>query len=301
MPRQDHPAEPVVVRLQPGASEAPKQGTDTVLWIDGDFSTTTAPAEDLRRFGVQVDTAVFASSGIALAAQSAYSLILVDGRLPDATTTSVLEALHNLGVDTPVVIVSTPVSVETAVAFMRLGALDIALKPISAPELLHRVRQHCDRQSPADHCGARPRRQRDVVSEVTRALLSHPAISLPQASRAVGLERHVVERCIRAETGRSYREWRQQVVAHSAARVLRSSTLPIKAIAYELGYRSVRAFARAFRTVQGVSPSTYRRCTGLQSSTREQYGEMGASGATNDPFSRQKGSPICLECRRSLP
>jgi len=49
---------------------------------------------------------------------------------------------------------------------------------------------------------------------------------------------------------------------HGAAEVLRSSTLPIKAVAYELGYRSVRAFARAFRSVQGVSPSNYRQRLG---------------------------------------
>lgn len=44
-----------------------------------------------------------------------------------------------------------------------------------------------------------------------------------------------------------------------AADVLRCSKLPVKAVAYDFGYHTVQAFARAFRSVLGVSPSDYRR------------------------------------------
>ncbi|MGB2716718.1 MAG: response regulator transcription factor [Vicinamibacterales bacterium] len=241
------------------------------MWIDGDFRATIAAAEDLIRYGVHVDTAAVASTGIALAAQNTYSLVLLDGHLPDLPATDVLKALKNLRIKAPVVIITIPVGIETAVAWMRLGAIDIALKPISALDLLSILRQYLHHKSPYDQGSPiEPPVRREVISQITRTLLSRPTTPLAQAARAVGLERHVVERYIRSETGRSYREWRREVVIHGAAEVLRSSTLPIKAVAYELGYRSVRAFARAFRSVLGVSPSSYRQHLGsLSTDTKE--------------------------------
>lgn len=279
--------------------EAPPQNAEAVLWIDSDVRETTAAAENLIRYGVQVDTAAFASTGIALAARRTYSLVLLGGHLPDWPATDVLKALRNLRIKAPVVIVSLPMGIETAVAWMRLGAVDIALKPMSALDLVSVVREYLRPESVRDQGSpSEPPCRREVISRLTRTLLSRPTTSLAEAARAVGLERHVVERHIRAETGRSYREWRREVVILGAAEVLRSSALPIKAVAYELGYRSVRAFARAFRSVLGVSPSRYRQRVGALSTDTRASTSTTASVATSDPLFCQNGSPIRLERRR---
>ena len=83
------------------------------------------------------NVSVFARGDLALAAieKEPFDLILTDIRLPGASGMDILRTVKNLGLDTPVVLITAFGTVENAVEAMKLGAFDYLLKPVKMKEL----------------------------------------------------------------------------------------------------------------------------------------------------------------------
>lgn len=103
-----------------------------------------------------------------------------------------------------------------------------------------------------------------VLTDATALLRSNPKLTLFDVTRALGLERHTIEKAVRTLTSMTFRQWRLTVQMEQAAQILASSNLTIKETAFSLGYRSPRSFSRAFRARLGVSPVEYRRAAAEQ-------------------------------------
>ena len=56
-----------------------------------------------------------------------------------------LQAVHAINPETPVILITAFGTIETAVAALKQGALDYLTKPVNLEELLHRIRQVSDR------------------------------------------------------------------------------------------------------------------------------------------------------------
>lgn len=69
--------------------------------------------------------------------------------------------------------------------------------------------------------------------------------------------RHLL-RCYRQETGETLRERLQQESSRRACHLLRQTDMPIKAISWNLGFRSQGNFTQAFSKIHGETPSRYR-------------------------------------------
>lgn len=61
------------------------------------------------------------------------------------------------------------------------------------------------------------------------------------------------------EEGSSFRDMRNQIQIETAKRLLRKSTLPIKAIVERAGFSNTAAFSRAFLSANGQTPLEYRK------------------------------------------
>lgn len=221
-------------------------GSPTVLWIDDDAAGLDAGARLLRSEGVAVDVALTASEGLALAAAKAYSLILLDLQLPDASGLQVLKSLTSSGVRSPVVMVTGFASLPTAVDAIKYGAVDIRSKPFFADEALTLLETYA-------------RHERPRMQMLARLAVDCPRLSLEHTAQEVGLERHALEALVREQTGLCWRDWRRRLLMDRAAAALESSDAPLKALAERFGYSSIQAFSKAFRDVWGVSPGRFRR------------------------------------------
>jgi AraC family transcriptional regulator len=62
----------------------------------------------------------------------------------------------------------------------------------------------------------------------------------------------------KAETGLTVRAFRRNCRFQAAMKMLATTNMPIKEIAYTLGYHHTSSFVRAFELHAGVSPSDYR-------------------------------------------
>jgi AraC-like DNA-binding protein len=76
--------------------------------------------------------------------------------------------------------------------------------------------------------------------------------------RMGGLSERTAARRFQAETGMTYRQWRQQsrVLAALGALVAGAS---VTAVAFDVGYEDVSSFIAAFKTVTGETPQTYQK------------------------------------------
>src|SRR5262245_39759394 len=150
---------------------------ETLLLIDDDASlleSLTLHFEDAERNGqprFNVVTATTASMGLAKAAESAPSLVVLDMMLPDRSGLDAIEDLKPICGDAPIILVTAFHDMETTIRAMKLGAFDYIHKPFSDPAALDlavdralTVRQLSRRAASADS-EVSPARLGDLVGQ----------------------------------------------------------------------------------------------------------------------------------------
>ena len=96
------------------------------------------------------------------------------------------------------------------------------------------------------------------VRTVMRALRSNPADERPLSYWAdvAGMSERTLARRFLADTGISFRAWRQQLRMVVALERLAAGD-PVTTVSIDLGYRTPSSFSTMFRKALGVPPSTY--------------------------------------------
>ena len=107
-----------------------------ILIVDDETNTLASLARAFRIAGHEATVCDNAAKALELARTRAFDLILSDVVMPLRDGLSLLEDLHQAGVDSPVVMMSGQAHIEMAVRATRLGALDFLEKPISTEKLL---------------------------------------------------------------------------------------------------------------------------------------------------------------------
>lgn len=103
---------------------------------------------------------------------------------------------------------------------------------------------------------------RDIrLQRAVAMLLRRPsdARGLENLAAIAGASSRTLARLFRAETGLSFRQWRQQARMTEAMGALMTGASPAKA-AVVAGYASQPAFGVAFRSLFGMTPGQARRC-----------------------------------------
>jgi AraC-like DNA-binding protein len=99
-----------------------------------------------------------------------------------------------------------------------------------------------------------------LFNSVCAALQRTPLIRLSELSCQLKIERHTIEKVVRAESGQSFRVLRKRMLFDAARHLLElGPNCSIKEIAFSLGYRSPRSFARFIRGVSAQTPSALQR------------------------------------------
>ncbi len=99
------------------------------------------------------------------------------------------------------------------------------------------------------------------LAHAVTAMLERPAeaFTLEHLAGIAGMSRSAFAKHFAATFGRPPFEFLKEVRLRRAARLLEATDLPIKAIASNVGYASRSYFSRAFRSLYGVDPATFRR------------------------------------------
>jgi transcriptional regulator GlxA family with amidase domain len=103
------------------------------------------------------------------------------------------------------------------------------------------------------------------MSPVAKALriiaddYSNHALTLRSLAASVSISYCHLSRLFKRDTGRTFKEHITAIRANAAARMLAATSMSIKAIALEVGYKEPAQFNRCFKSVLGMSPSQLRQ------------------------------------------
>ena len=112
---------------------------------------------------------------------------------------------------------------------------------------------------PLEAHGAAVSRAELVQAALDEITQNYREASLSNVARSYGVSLAYVSECVRAQTGKTYKELLQKHRMETAARLLRRSDLNIQQIITQVGYENTSYFYRLFHERYGVSPREYRR------------------------------------------
>jgi two-component system copper resistance phosphate regulon response regulator CusR len=111
-----------------------------ILIVEDESKTASYLMKGLREAGYTVDHASDSETGLHLATNSPFDLIIFDVMLPGANGIESVRKLRALGVETPTIFLTARDSVDDRVDGLDAGGDDYLVKPFSFAELLARVR-----------------------------------------------------------------------------------------------------------------------------------------------------------------
>ncbi|PYR27855.1 MAG: sigma-54-dependent Fis family transcriptional regulator [Acidobacteria bacterium] len=107
-----------------------------VLIVDDDPSTLASISRAFRLAGHEAVVCDNAARAVALIRADRFDIVFSDVVMPGKDGLAMLAELREIGVTTPVVMISGQATVDMAVRATRLGAVDFLEKPVSADKLL---------------------------------------------------------------------------------------------------------------------------------------------------------------------
>ena len=110
-----------------------------ILVIEDDSETREYLNRGLSEAGHVVDTADNGNSGVSLACDPKYDVMVIDRMLPGCDGLAVIQAVRDAGLSTPVLILSALGEVSDRVTGLRQGGDDYLVKPFAFSELLARL------------------------------------------------------------------------------------------------------------------------------------------------------------------
>ncbi|OZB61506.1 MAG: DNA-binding response regulator [Lysobacterales bacterium 14-68-21] len=100
-----------------------------ILVVDNEPKMRRILELSLKNLGHEVEQAGDGREALAAIERGAFDLVLSDLRMPNMDGIALLEALRERGEDVPVIVLTAYGTIETAVAAMKLGAVDYILRP----------------------------------------------------------------------------------------------------------------------------------------------------------------------------
>jgi len=144
-----------------------------VLLVEDELGLRTTLGDRLRREGYHVETAADGAMGFARASNEPFDIIVLDVMLPQKSGLEICRDLRQLGIQTPVLMLTARGETSDKVEGLKLGADDYLTKPFEMPELLARLEALLRRAAQPIHTGGSvlqfgPLRVDFLRTEVTR-------------------------------------------------------------------------------------------------------------------------------------
>ena len=123
-----------------------------ILLIEDDEILSDTIKEALLRERYEVDQAFDGQTGSEMAVEK-YDLILLDVMLPYKDGFSVLKEVRNLGIETPIIMLTARAELDDKLNGLDNGADDYITKPFALKELIARIRSNTRRNAPSNTYG----------------------------------------------------------------------------------------------------------------------------------------------------
>lgn len=169
----------------------------------------------------------------------------------------------------PILVIADSVSPAFTDWVFRIGVWDCLAKPVNADALntcieafVHFCQQRHHGASPDSGCVQPTRPPRTQAAREYVATHFASEVRLPVAASLCHLSTSEFSRCFKKENGITFSDYLMHWRIQKACDLLAVPAMPIKTVAFEVGFNDVSYFARAFRRHTGVTPSTYQKNSG---------------------------------------
>ncbi len=230
-----------------------------------------------------LDFAYNGSAGIEKALENVPDLIVSDVMMPIKDGFEVVEHLKNdeRTSHIPIILLTAKADVESRIKGLRRGADAYLSKPFHQEELLATLENLLEQRRKLQEkflsqqlaVGSQlpttdtPLPTADLTLEdaflqkfraIVEANLSDPDFEMPQLERALGMSRSQIFRKVKALTGKSPSLFIRSIRLHHGRHLLKTSSLTVSEIAYEVGYSALNNFSDAFLEEFGERPMKVR-------------------------------------------
>jgi len=115
------------------------QNNHRILLVDDDAMVLKTVKELLELHGYHVDPVNNPVKALELMQKNSYASVISDIKMPELSGLELLEKIHDVNQDIPVVLMSAHADLEMAVEAVNKGAFDFIIKPYQHEQLIHTV------------------------------------------------------------------------------------------------------------------------------------------------------------------
>lgn len=253
--------------------------------IDDDLEGIRLVIDYLSDFDFAITTATGGDDGLLQTRRLRPDLVLLDLSMPPPDGFDVLQRLKSSERtrSIPVLLLTGRGDAQSKVRGFELGAADYVTKPVDRSELYARLNTHLSRarlsaglerrlriyqqrfgslpdESPADEVQDLPGKQAEQLYRARQLLserLADPP-TLDDLAAEIGMSQPRLSRGFRALFGTTVFGFLRELRLQRARELLTETTLPIKTIALEFGYRDPRDLSRGIKQHFGLTASALR-------------------------------------------
>ncbi len=235
-------------------SDIPCRSVVHILVADDEAPIRHLIVKTLSRAGWEyIDTAKNGLEALEKLAQGHFELCILDLRMPFMDGLEVIERARRQGTETDIVVLTGYGTIEGAVEAMKLGAQDFLTKPIQMEKLTNVVSQLLRKHQSTPH----------VVAEKMDAFLIRyavqPSLKVEDLCRHFHISSRYVSLLFRTHIGASFPQRLAFHRVQQAKPLMRTTELPLNAIASACGFGDYRRLHEAFSALEGMSPGQYRK------------------------------------------
>ena len=223
----------------------------------------------------RVQEAVNGDQGFKKSRSAMPDLIITDLMMPKMDGIELCKKLKT-NIETshiPIIMLTARAGVENKIEGLETGADDYLTKPFDENELLVRVKNLIDqRQRLREHYGRQEhgmdptlitttsldRRFLNKVLALLEEKHSDPTFGVPQMQLALAMSKNQLHRKLKALTNEAPGELLRNFRLKRAAQLLSQNADTVTQIAYQVGFNNLSYFAKCFKELYGVSPSSYK-------------------------------------------
>lgn len=126
-------------RSTEGAQAAALKAEVSILFVDDDSAMLEYLSRYFLRRSFNVEMASDGEAGQRLATSGRYDVIVLDNAMPKKTGAQVCANLRNIGISTPIIILSGQADMWSKTELLNIGADDYVTKPFHIEELVARI------------------------------------------------------------------------------------------------------------------------------------------------------------------
>ena len=115
--------------------------SEKVLLIDDEQEFIDALAERMQARGMDVSKTTSPKRALKMVEEASYDAIVLDLQMPEMGGLEVLKILKEKKPDLQIILLTGHASVETGIAAMKMGAMDLVEKPTSLKDLVDKIQK----------------------------------------------------------------------------------------------------------------------------------------------------------------